>query len=140
MMGNFEAVARYKIGITTLHINNGGYSGYGPGFWGGGHDPYTWKVSDHGSACMANMAKAVGFHAEDVTAPSRRSSRRSSARLDENAKGRPAFLEFICSHHPVHGGWVRAAAAGTRPRCRGGLGVSVEAARRAHSFADRRPG
>src|SRR5262249_44700022 len=31
MMGNFEAVARYKIGITTLHINNGGYSGYGPG-------------------------------------------------------------------------------------------------------------
>jgi len=27
--------------------------------------------------------------------------------LDENAKGRPAFLEFICSHHPVHGGWVR---------------------------------
>src|SRR5436309_3460297 len=38
MMGNFEAVARYKIGITTLHINNGGYSGYGPGFWGGGHD------------------------------------------------------------------------------------------------------
>src|SRR5216117_513908 len=36
MMGNFEAVARYKIGITTLHINNGGYSGYGPGFWGAG--------------------------------------------------------------------------------------------------------
>src|SRR5207253_475715 len=59
MMGNFEAIARYKIGITTLHINNGGYSGYGPGFWGGGHDPYTWKVSDHASACMANMAKSV---------------------------------------------------------------------------------
>src|SRR5438132_1181292 len=44
MMGNFEAIARYKIGITTLHINNGGYSGYGPGFWGAGHDPYTWKA------------------------------------------------------------------------------------------------
>ena len=55
MMGNFEAVARYKIGITTLHINNGGYSGYGPGFWGGGHDPYTWKVSDH----------ALGVHGVD---------------------------------------------------------------------------
>ena len=27
--------------------------------------------------------------------------------LDENAKGRPAYLEFICTHHPVHGGWVR---------------------------------
>lgn len=105
MMGNFEAVARYGIGITTLHINNGGYSGYGPGFWGGGHDPYTWKVSDHGSACMATMARAVGFHAEDVSEPSEviPAIRRA---LDENAKGRPAYLEFICSHHPVHGGWV----------------------------------
>src|SRR5881397_1414504 len=111
MMGNFEAVARYKIGITTLHINNGGYSGYGPGFWGGGHDPYTWKVSDHASACMANMAKAVGFYSEDVTKPSEVLPAIKRA-LDENAKGRPAFLEFICSHHPVHGGWVRPGAGG----------------------------
>jgi acetolactate synthase-1/2/3 large subunit len=108
MMGNFEAVARYKIGITTIHINNGGYSGYGPGFWGAGHDPYTWQVSDHGSACMATMAKAVGFYGEDVTAPSEVIPALRRA-LDENAKGRPAFLEFICSHHPVHGGWVRPA-------------------------------
>jgi thiamine pyrophosphate-dependent acetolactate synthase large subunit-like protein len=108
MMGNFEAVARYGIGITTLHINNGGYSGYGPGFWGAGHDPYTWKVSDHGSACMASMARAVGFHAEDVTQPSEIIPALKRA-LDENVKGRPAFLEFICSHHPVHGGWVRSA-------------------------------
>jgi acetolactate synthase-1/2/3 large subunit len=106
MMGNFEAVARYKIGITTLHINNGGYSGYGPGFWGGGHDPYTWQVSEHGSACMASMARAVGFHAEDVTQPSEIIPALKRA-LDENAKGRPAFLEFISSHHPVHGGWIR---------------------------------
>lgn len=105
MMGNFEALARYRIGITTVHINNGGYSGYGPGFWGGGHDPYTWKVSDHGSACMAAMARAVGFYGEDVTEPAEiiPAFRRA---FDENAKGRPAFLEFICSHHPVHGGWV----------------------------------
>ena len=107
MMGNFEAVARYKIGITTLHINNGGYSGYGPGFWGAGHDPYTWKVSDHGTACMATMARSVGFHAEDVSQPSEIIPALKRA-LDENAKGRPAFIEFICSHHPVHGGWVRA--------------------------------
>ena len=100
MMGNFEAVARYKIGITTLHINNGGYSGYGPGFWGGGHDPYTWKVSDHASACMANMAQGRRLPRRGRDASRRRSSRRSSARFDENAKGRPAFLEFICSHHP----------------------------------------
>ncbi len=111
MMGNFEAVARYKIGVTALHINNGGYSGYGPGFWGGGHDPYTWKVSDHVSACMANMAKSVGFYSEDVTKPSEVLPAIKRA-LDENAKGRPAFLEFICSHHPVHGGWVRPAAGG----------------------------
>ena len=108
MMGNFEAVARYKIGVTVLHINNGGYSGYGPGFWGGGHDPYTWKVSDHASACMANMAKAVGFHAEDVTAPAEIIPALKRA-LDENARGRPAFIEFMASHHPVHGGWVRPA-------------------------------
>src|SRR4029077_16411734 len=106
MMGNFEAVARYQIGITTLHINNGGYSGYGPGFWGAGHDPYTWKVSDHGKACMASMAKAVGFHSEDVDKPSEIVPALRRA-FDENAKGRPAFVEFICSHHPVHGGWVR---------------------------------
>ncbi|HTO12656.1 MAG TPA: thiamine pyrophosphate-dependent enzyme [Candidatus Binatia bacterium] len=107
MMGSFEAVARYKIGITTIHINNGGYSGYGPGFWGAGHDPYTWKVSDHGSACMATMAKAVGFHAEDVAQPAEIIPALRRA-FDENAKGRPAFVEFLCSHHPVHGGWVRA--------------------------------
>jgi thiamine pyrophosphate-dependent acetolactate synthase large subunit-like protein len=106
MMGNFEAVARYKIGITTIHINNGGYSGYGPGFWGAGHDPYTWQVSDHTRACMSSMAKAVGFYGEDVTAPADIIPALKRA-LDENAKGRPAFLEFICSHHPVHGGWVR---------------------------------
>ncbi len=107
MMGNFEAVARYRLGITTIHINNGGYSGYGPGFWGAGHDPYTWKVSDHGSACMSTMARAVGFHGEDVTDPKEIVPALKRA-LDENAKGRPAFVEFICSHHPVHGGWVRA--------------------------------
>jgi acetolactate synthase-1/2/3 large subunit len=108
MMGNFEAAARYGLGITTLHINNGGYSGYGPGFWGGGHDPYTWKVSDHGSACMASMARAVGFHAEDVSQPSEIIPALKRA-FDENARNRPAFIEFICSHHPVHGGWVRGA-------------------------------
>ncbi len=108
MMGNFEAVARYGIGVTTLHINNGGYSGYGPGFWGPGHDPYTWKVSDHSSACMSAMARAVGFHGEDVAAPSEVLPALQRA-FAENAKGRPAFIEFICSHHPVHGGWVRSA-------------------------------
>ena len=30
MMGNFEAVARYGLGVTTIHINNGGFAGYWP--------------------------------------------------------------------------------------------------------------
>jgi thiamine pyrophosphate-dependent acetolactate synthase large subunit-like protein len=91
-----------------FHINNGGYSGYGPGFWGAGHDPYTWQVSPHASACMSSMVRAVGFHGEDVTEPAEIIPALRRA-LDENARGRPAFLEFICSHHPVHGGWVRPA-------------------------------
>src|SRR2546422_4657714 len=99
MMGNFEAVARYKIGITTLHINNGGYSGYGPGFWGGGADPYTWEVSDHASACMAHMAKAVGFHAAGVTAPAEGIPALQRA-LDEKAQSPAAFPEVIFSPHP----------------------------------------
>jgi thiamine pyrophosphate-dependent acetolactate synthase large subunit-like protein len=105
MMGNFEALGRYGIGITVVHINNGGYSGYGPGFWGKGHDPYTWKVSDHDSVCTARMAAALGLHAEDVTEPAAIVPALKRA-LEANAKGRPALVEFICSHHPVHGGWV----------------------------------
>jgi thiamine pyrophosphate-dependent acetolactate synthase large subunit-like protein len=105
MMGNFEAVARYKIGITTIHINNGGYSGYGPGFWGPGHDPYTYQVSNHTEASMSAMAKAVGFYGEAVAEPSEiiPAFKRAFA---ENQQNRPAYLEFICSQHPVHGGWV----------------------------------
>jgi thiamine pyrophosphate-dependent acetolactate synthase large subunit-like protein len=63
IMGNFEAVAGYKIGITIIHINNGGHSGYGPDSWGPGHDPHTWQVSSHDAACMVNMAKAVSLSA-----------------------------------------------------------------------------
>jgi thiamine pyrophosphate-dependent acetolactate synthase large subunit-like protein len=105
MMGNFEAVARYKLGLTTVHINNGGYSGYGPGFWGEGHDPYTFKVSDHTEASMSAMAKAVGWYGEMVSEPSEVVPALRRA-LDANAQNRPAYLEFICSQHPVHGGWV----------------------------------
>ena len=55
---------------------------------------------------MSSMARAVGFHGEDVSEPSEVIPALRRA-FDENAKGRPAFLEFLCSHHPVHGGWVR---------------------------------
>ena len=105
MMGDFEACARHGIGITTLHINNGGYSGYGPGFWGKGHDPYTWQVSDHTAACMSDMARALGMHAEQIKEPAEIIPALKRA-LEANAKGKPAYLEFICTHYPVHGGWV----------------------------------
>ena len=59
---------------------------------------------------MAAMARAVGFHAEDVTQPSEIIPALKRA-LDENAQGPARFLEFIASHHPVHGGWVRPAPA-----------------------------
>jgi acetolactate synthase-1/2/3 large subunit len=106
MMGNFEAVARYGLGVTTIHINNGGFAGYGPGFWGPGHDPYTHAVSDHSKACMASMAGAQGYHAEDVTEPSEIIPALRRA-FEANAKQQPAYLEVICSQHPVYGGWVR---------------------------------
>jgi acetolactate synthase-1/2/3 large subunit len=111
MMGNFEAVARYGLGVTTIHINNGGFAGYGPGFWGPGHDPYTHAVSDHAKVCMASMARAQGYYAEDVTEPSEIIPALRRA-LEANAKRQPAFLEFICSQYPVYGGWVRDAAVG----------------------------
>ena len=61
--------------------------------------------------CMASMARAQGDHAEDVTElvkiiPALRRA------LEASAKRQPAYLEFICSQHPVYGGWVRDAAVG----------------------------
>jgi thiamine pyrophosphate-dependent acetolactate synthase large subunit-like protein len=111
MMGNFEAVSRYGIGITTIHINNGGFAGYGPGFWGPGHDPYTHAVSDHAKTCMANMARAQGYYAEDVTEPAEIIPALRRA-FEANAKSQPAYLEFVCSQHPVYAGWVRDAGVG----------------------------
>ena len=44
MMGNLEVPVREKLGVTVVHVSNGGFAGYGPGFWGEGHDPYTHRV------------------------------------------------------------------------------------------------
>ncbi|MBI2871702.1 MAG: hypothetical protein HYY00_00745 [Chloroflexi bacterium] len=105
MIGNFESLVRNRIGVTTIHINNGGFGGYGPGFWGGGHDPYTWEVSDHTVADMSAAAKAIGYHAEDVRSPSEIIPALKRA-FDENARNRPAYLEFNCTLYPVYGQWV----------------------------------
>jgi len=105
MLGNFESLVRYNIGVTTIHINNGGFAGYGPGFWGGGHDPYTWEVSNHSVADMAGALKKMGYYAERIAEPSEVMPALKRA-LDENARSRPAYLEFICSQYPVFGRWV----------------------------------
>ena len=59
MMGNFEALVRNNIGVTTIHINNGSFAGYGPGFWGPGLHPYTYEVLDHSVADMSEAVKAM---------------------------------------------------------------------------------
>ena len=106
MIGNLEALVRYNIGVTTIHINNGGFSGYGPGFWGEGHDPYTCEVSEHSVADMSEAVKSLGYYVEDVTEPSEIIPALKRA-FDENAQNRPAYLEFICSQYPVFGNWAR---------------------------------
>jgi thiamine pyrophosphate-dependent acetolactate synthase large subunit-like protein len=105
MLGNLEALVRLKIGVTTVHINNGGFAGYGEGFWGQGHDPFTCDVSEHEVADLSEAVKHLGYYAEHVTDPAEivPAIRRA---LDVNAHGTPAYLEFICSKYPVYGNWV----------------------------------
>lgn len=105
MMGNFEPMVHYRIGVTTVHINNNGFSGYGPGFWGEGHDPYTWEVTSHDVTKTAEAAACLGYYSERVTAPSEIVPAVERA-LKANSEGRPALLEFICSCYPVMGAWA----------------------------------
>jgi acetolactate synthase-1/2/3 large subunit len=111
MLGNLEALVRYNIGVTTIHINNGGFAGYGPGFWGQGHDSYTYVVADHATVDMSRAVEAMGYYAEDVTEPSDVIPALKRA-FDQNARNRPAYLEFLCSQYPVFGKWVTAPGVG----------------------------
>jgi thiamine pyrophosphate-dependent acetolactate synthase large subunit-like protein len=105
MLGTMEALVRHNIGVTTIHINNGGFSGYGPGFWGAGHSPYTHAISDHSVADMSQAVKAIGYYAEDVSEPAEIIPALKRA-FAETAHNRPAYLEFICSKYPVYGTWL----------------------------------
>jgi acetolactate synthase-1/2/3 large subunit len=105
-VGNYEVLVRNGMGITTVHINNSGFGGYGSGFWGPGHSPY---VSDVTPSDVMNTAKAVeglGIHSERVEDPDEVSPAMKRA-LRENEAGRPAFIEVICCKYPVYGGWIR---------------------------------
>jgi acetolactate synthase-1/2/3 large subunit len=105
-MGNYEALVRNGMGATIVHINNSGFAGYGPGFWGHGHSPYTNKVTSSEVQSTARVAEGLGIHAERVEEPDEVAPALKRA-LEVNASDRPAFLEVICCQYPVYGPWIR---------------------------------
>ena len=105
MLGNLEVLLREKLGITVVHISNGGFAGYGPGFWGPGHDPFTHQVLGPDEVDMSKVIGALGFHTERVSEPAEIIPALRRA-LEINTSGRPAYIEFICSQYPVYGQWV----------------------------------
>ena len=105
MMGNLEVPLRQKLGITVVHVSNGGFAGYGPGFWGDGHDPFTHKVLNYDEVDMSKVIGQLGYHTERVTEPSEVVLALKRA-FSANESGQPAYIEFICSQFPIYGGWV----------------------------------
>ncbi len=105
MLGNLEVPVRQNIGITVVHVSNGGFAGYGPGFWGEGHDPFTHRVMGHEEVDMSRVAAELGLHAQRISDPAQIIDAFTKAR-EANDAGQPAYIEFICSQYPVYGGWV----------------------------------
>lgn len=105
MMGNLEVSSREKLAVTIVHISNGGFSGYGPGFWGDGHDPYTHRVMNHEEINMPKAIAEFGYHTERIEEP-KNIARAMKRALKANDKGQSAYLEFICSQFPVYGDWA----------------------------------
>lgn len=105
MLGNLEVALRQKLGITIVHVSNGGFAGYGPGFWGDGHDPFTHKVLGYDEVDMSRVIEALGYHTERVTEPSEVGPALKRA-LAANDSNQPAYIEFICSQYPIYGRWV----------------------------------
>ena len=105
MLGNLEVPLRQKLGITVAHISNGGFAGYGPGFWGPGHDPFTHSVLGYDDVDMSKVLGEMGLHTERVREPSEVIPALERA-LRVNESGQPSYIEFICSQYPVYGRWV----------------------------------
>ena len=105
MLGNLEVALRNKLGITVAHISNGGFAGYGPGFWGPGHDPFTHAVLGPDEVDMSRVIGELGFHTERVSEPAEVIPALNRA-LAANQNNQPAYIEFLCSQYPIYGGWV----------------------------------
>jgi acetolactate synthase-1/2/3 large subunit len=105
-VGNYEALVRNGMGVTTVHINNSGFSGYGPGFWGPGHSPYVSEVTPSDIVNTAKTVEGLGIHSERVEDPDEIATALKRA-LKVNEAGKPAFIEVICCKYPVYGGWLR---------------------------------
>ena len=106
MMGNLEVPVRENLPVTIVHISNGGFAGYGPGFWGKGHDPYTHKVMGHDQVNMPKAIAEFGYHTERIEEPDQVAGALERA-LAANTNGQSAYLEFICSQFPVYGAMAR---------------------------------
>jgi acetolactate synthase-1/2/3 large subunit len=105
-VGNWEVLVRYGMGVTTVHINNDGFGGYGAGFWGKGHSPYTYELTPSSVQSSAGVAEALGMKSERVDDPDEVGPALKRA-LKANASGKPYLVEVICCKHPVYPGWVR---------------------------------
>ena len=105
MLGNLEVALRQKLGVTVVHVSNGGFAGYGPGFWGPGHDPFTHSVLGYDEVDMSRVIGELGFHTERVREPAEVVPALQRA-LAANENDQPAYIEFICSQFPVYGQWV----------------------------------
>ena len=105
MLGNLEVALRQNLGITVAHISNGGFAGYGPGFWGPGHDPFTHSVLGPDDVDMSRVIGELGFHTERVSEPSEVVPALRRA-LEVNESNKPAYIEFLCSQYPIYGEWV----------------------------------
>ena len=105
MLGNLEVPLRQKLGITIAHVSNAGFAGYGPGFWGDGHDPFTHRVLGYDEVDMSRVIGELGYHTERVTEPSEVGPALNRA-LAANDANQPSYIEFVCSQYPIYGGWV----------------------------------
>jgi acetolactate synthase-1/2/3 large subunit len=105
MMGNLEMPVWEQLGMAVVHVSNGGFSGYGPDFWGKGN-PYTHRVLGPNDIDLSKALREFGLHTERVTEPGNIAGALKRT-LAANDPGQPASLEVVCCQFPVYGQGVR---------------------------------